>query len=163
MIPASDLFDQSVITALLDHDPLVADYRAFFALLDWSVVEQWQAQRSGLGRPAHPESAYLKAFLIRIREGLLYTTQLRRFLLRHPLLVIELGFRLVLDRRTHAAGRVLAAREAAPLRSRASAGPLAGYCTRIAGRDPQPGRNRRLRRETYLRLGQREQRTDVRA
>src|ERR1700676_1506109 len=57
------------------------------------------SQRSGLGRPAHPESAYLKTFLIRIREGMLYTTQLRRFLLRHPLLVIDLGFRLVLDPR----------------------------------------------------------------
>jgi len=97
MIPASDLFNQSTMAALLDHDPLVADYRAFFSLLDWSVVERWQAQRSALGRPAHPESAYLKAFLLRIREGMLYTTQLRRFLLRHPLLVIELGFRLELD------------------------------------------------------------------
>ncbi len=97
MIPASALFDQSTLTALLSHDPLVADYRAFFSLLDWSVVERWEAQRSGLGRHAHPESAYLKAFLIRIREGMLYTTQLRRFLLRHPLLVMELGFRLVLD------------------------------------------------------------------
>jgi hypothetical protein len=97
MIPASDLFDQSTLTALLDHDPLVADYRAFFSLLDWSVVDHWEAQRSGLGRPAHPESAYLKAFLIRIREGMLYTAQLRRFLLRHPLLVIDLGFRLVPD------------------------------------------------------------------
>ena len=97
MIPTSDLFDQSTLTALLDHDPLVADYRAFFSLLDWSVVERWEAQRSALGRPAHPESAYLKAFLIRLREGMVYTTQLRRFLLRHPLLVIELGFRLVLD------------------------------------------------------------------
>src|SRR5207248_9551371 len=66
-------------------------------LLGWSVVDDWQAHRSCRGRPAHPESAYLKAFLVRIREGMLYTTQLRRFLLRHPLLVIELGFRLVLD------------------------------------------------------------------
>jgi hypothetical protein len=97
MIPSSALFDQSTITALLDHDPLVADYRTFFSLLDWSVVERWEAQRSSRGRPAHPESAYLKAFLLRLREGMLYTTQLRRFLLRHPLLVIELGFRLVLD------------------------------------------------------------------
>src|SRR5205807_3080558 len=48
---------------------------------------------------AHPESAYLKAFLLRIREGLIYTSQLRRFLLKHPLLVIDLGFRLVLDPR----------------------------------------------------------------
>ncbi len=97
MIPASELFDQSTMTALLAHDPLVQDYRAFFALLDWSPVEQWQAQHSARGRPAHPESAYLKAFLLRIREGLMYTSQLRRFLLKHPLLVIELGFRLELD------------------------------------------------------------------
>ncbi len=31
MIPSSDLFDQSTIAALLDHDPLVQDYRAFFS------------------------------------------------------------------------------------------------------------------------------------
>ncbi len=98
MIPASTLFDQSTMAALLEHDPVVADYRTFFALLDWSLLDQWQAQRSARGRPAHPESAYLKAFLVRIREGLSYTSQLRRFLLKHPLLVIELGFHLVLDK-----------------------------------------------------------------
>ena len=97
MIPTSDLLDQSSMAVLLDHDPLVQDYRAFFCLLDWSVVEQWETEQSSRGRPGHPISAYLKAFLIRIREGMLYTTQLRRFLLRHPLLVIELGFHLVLD------------------------------------------------------------------
>ena len=78
MIPASHLFDQSTMAALLEHDPVVVDYRAFFALLDWSLVEQWQAERSARGRPAHPESAYLKAFLVRIREGLIYTSQLRK-------------------------------------------------------------------------------------
>ncbi len=83
---------------MLNLDPVVQDYRTFFALLDWSVVEQWQESRSSRrGRPAHPPSAYLKALLIRVREGFLYTTQLRRFLLTHPLLVIELGFRLELD------------------------------------------------------------------
>jgi hypothetical protein len=97
MIPASLVFEQSTITALLEHDPLVQDYRTFFSFLDWSSIEQWQAQHSARGRPAHPESAYLKAFLLRIREGLIYTSQLRRFLLKHPLLVIELGFRLHLD------------------------------------------------------------------
>ena len=74
MIPSSALFDQSTIAALLDHDPLIQDYRAFFSLLDWSVVDDFQAQRSSRGRPAHPESAYLKAFLLRIREGMVYTT-----------------------------------------------------------------------------------------
>ena len=96
MIPASHLFDQSTLAALLEYDPVVQDYRAFFALLDWSLVEHWQTPCSSRGRPAHPASAYLKAFLIRIREGLLFTSQLRRFLLNHPLLVIELGFRLQL-------------------------------------------------------------------
>lgn len=89
MIPASTLFDQSTMTALLNHDPMVCGYRAFFALLDWSTVEQRQTAR--------PESAYLKAFLIRVEEGLIYATQLRDFLVKHPLLVIELGFHLALD------------------------------------------------------------------
>lgn len=97
MIPSSSVFDQSVIATLLEHDPVAQEYRAFFALLDWSIVERWEAARSSRGRPAHPESAYLKAFLIRIKEGLIYTTQLRAFLLKHPLLVIELGFHLALD------------------------------------------------------------------
>src|SRR5205823_9597387 len=86
------VFDQSVMTAMLDHDPVVAQYRAFFSFLDWSLVEHFEAQRTGPGRPAHPESAYLKAFLIRQNEGFIYTSQLRRFLLRHPLLVIDRAF-----------------------------------------------------------------------
>jgi hypothetical protein len=97
MIASSSVFDQSTMMQLLDHDPVVAPYRALFSLFDWSVVERWQAARSVRGRPAHPMSAYLKAFLIRINEGLPYTWQLRDFLLCHPLLVIELGFHLVLD------------------------------------------------------------------
>ena len=97
MVPSSTLFDQSVLQQLLDVDPVVLDYRTFFDGLDWSLVDQWQAERSTRGRPPHPESAYLKAFLVRIREGMSYTSQLRRFLLKHPLLVIELGFHLALD------------------------------------------------------------------
>ncbi len=100
MIPSSDRFDQSTIAALLEVDPLVAEYRAFFSLLDWSVVERWQAQRSAsCGSHGHPLSAYLKAFLLRIKAGLRYTTQLRQFLLAHPLLIIDFGFQLELDRR----------------------------------------------------------------
>ena len=97
MIPTSPRLDQSTIATLLDLDPVVRDYRAFFSLLDWSPLDQWQAARSPRGRPAHPESAYLKTFLIRIKEGLIYATQLRDFLVKHPLLVIELGFHLILD------------------------------------------------------------------
>jgi hypothetical protein len=97
MVPSSAFFDQSVLQQMLEVDPVVHDYRTFFADLDWSLVERWQAARSTRGRPAHPESAYLKAFLIRIRAGLSYTSQLRRFLLKHPLLVLELGFHLITD------------------------------------------------------------------
>ena len=98
MIPFSHLFDQPTLTALMDHDPLVQEYRALFSLLDWSLVEAWQQQRSTRGRPpVHPESAFLKAFLLRIRQKLSYTTELRAFLLAHPLLIVECGFQLVLD------------------------------------------------------------------
>ena len=98
MIPSSSLFDQPTLTALLEHDPVVQDYRAFFSLLDWSLVDAWEQQRSARGRPLiHPTSAYLKAFLLRLREGLIYSTQLRSFLLKHPLLIIDFNFELVLD------------------------------------------------------------------
>jgi hypothetical protein len=98
MIPASVRFDQSTMASLLSVDPLVQEYRAFFSLLDWSVVEQWQAQRSACcGSHGHPLTAYIKAFLLRIKEGLIYAKQLRTFLLNHPLLIIELGFNLELD------------------------------------------------------------------
>jgi hypothetical protein len=97
MIPSSTIFDQSTLAALLDHDPLIQEDRAFFALFDWALVERWQAARSSRGRPPHPESAYLKAFLLRIKEGLQYTKELRAYLVQHSLLIIELGFTLVLD------------------------------------------------------------------
>jgi hypothetical protein len=98
MIPASRRFDQSTIASLLDVDPLVQDYRAFFALFDWSVVDRWLVHQSNCyGSHGHPLTAYLKAFLLRIKEGLIYAKQLREFLLKHPLLVIEFGFDLQLD------------------------------------------------------------------
>lgn len=97
MIPSSTLFDESVMSQLLACDPLVQDYRAFFAHFDWSVVAPYEALPGRGGRPAHPLQTYVKVCLLRIQQGLRYATDLRRFLLQHPLLVIELGFRLVLD------------------------------------------------------------------
>jgi len=100
MIPSSHRLDQSALATLLDIDPLVQEYRAFFSLLDWSVVEQWQARQSACsGSHGHPLTAYLKAFLFRIKEGLSYAKQVRAFLLKHPLLIIEFGFQLTLDPR----------------------------------------------------------------
>jgi len=81
LLPAAHLFDQSLIAALLAADPLVTDSGAFFSCCDWSMVERWQAARSSREQPAHPESASLKAFLIRIKYALSYTTQLHEFLL----------------------------------------------------------------------------------
>src|SRR5258708_29540565 len=98
MIPASSLFDQPTMAALLDHDPLVQDYRAFFSLLDWSVVEHWQAQSSVYcGTHVHPKGPYMKPFLICLREGMIYTTQLCSFLPHNPLLITEQGFHRHLD------------------------------------------------------------------
>ena len=97
MIPSSQVFDQSVLACLIQHDALVQRYRAFFSLIDWTPLERSSAHRCHSHRPAHPESAYLKAFLIKILEGKPSVAQLRAFLLEHPLLVIDLGFRLHLD------------------------------------------------------------------
>jgi hypothetical protein len=38
IIPDSTTFDQRTLTLLLEHDPVVQRYRAFFALFDWSAV-----------------------------------------------------------------------------------------------------------------------------
>jgi hypothetical protein len=98
IIPDSTTFDQRTMTRLLEHDPLVQRYRAFFALFDWGVVPQPATDPSQPGKRPHPQSAYIKTFLLKIEEGFTSCTQLRRFLLEHPLLVLELGFRPVLNR-----------------------------------------------------------------
>ncbi len=54
MIPSSAVFDQSTLARMLEHDPVVQNYQAFFVLLEWSLVEEWQAQCSRRGRPPHP-------------------------------------------------------------------------------------------------------------
>lgn len=95
IIPESPTFDQSTLATMLMLDPVCQRYRDFFAVLDWSVVADADAHRRG-HRP-HPESAYLKAFLLKIHHGFEYCTQLRTSLLDHPLLVLELGFHPVLD------------------------------------------------------------------
>lgn len=48
--------------------------------------------RAWPGSPPHPEKAYIKALLIKKCENFAYITQLRCFLVKHPLLVLELGF-----------------------------------------------------------------------
>jgi hypothetical protein len=97
IIPASQTFDQRTLSLLLALDPLVQRYRTFFALFDWKTVPDRPLDPSRPGKRPHPPSAYVKALLLKVEAGFKYCTQLRRFLLDHPLLVLELGFRPVLD------------------------------------------------------------------
>jgi len=82
---------------LRDHDPVVRRYRAFFAYLDWSVVPEREATRPWPGSPPHPTTAYVKTLLIKLCEHKEYITHVRTFLVEHPLLVLEIGFRPVVD------------------------------------------------------------------
>ncbi len=95
IIPVVRPFDQSTLEHMRGADPIVQRYRVRFALFDWSAIDAPRTR--GPGRPAHPTSAYLKAALVRISEHHLSTPRWRAYLLDHPLLVLELGFRPHLD------------------------------------------------------------------
>src|SRR5436309_4895497 len=97
MIPCSSTFDQQTLTLMLEHDPVVQRYRTFFALFEWRVVPEPPLDPSQPGKRAHPQRAYIKALLLKVEEDLTTCTHLRRFLVEHPLLVLELGFRPRLD------------------------------------------------------------------
>ncbi len=77
--------------------PLRKSTPRFFDLLDWSVIPKRDETRAWPGSLPHPQSAYVKALLIKINEHLEYTARLRRFLLKHPALVVVIGFRPVPD------------------------------------------------------------------
>jgi hypothetical protein len=94
MIPAPD---GPATTAAREQDPLVQRYRAFFARLDWSQVPERDPARPWPGRPPHPRAAYIKALLVKLCEGKPFVSEVRAFLVEHPLLVLELGFRPVRD------------------------------------------------------------------
>jgi hypothetical protein len=97
MIPSFEPLDQSVLTTLQERDPLVERYRAFFALLDWDAIEPQLHRDHPCGPHPHPETTYIKTFLVKIMEEKRYMTALRLFLIEHPLLVMELGFHLMPD------------------------------------------------------------------
>lgn len=79
------------------HDPVANEYEAFFALLNFEGVPERDEAHPWPGNPPHPQRAYAKALLVRINEGLKYATRLRNFLVKHPALVLCLGFRPVVD------------------------------------------------------------------
>src|SRR6266566_375661 len=98
MLPYSRVFDQRTLALMMEHDAIVQRYRALFALIEWQVLPDPAPDPSRPGKRPHPESAYIKALLIKIKEGYEYCSQLRTFLVEHPLRVLELGFRPVLNR-----------------------------------------------------------------
>jgi hypothetical protein len=79
------------------HDPVANDYDTFFSVLDFAVVPERDESKPWPGQPPHPERAYVKAQLVMIRQKIEYHTELRRFLVQHPALVLRLGFRPVVD------------------------------------------------------------------
>lgn len=97
MIPAGDRPVCPVGIAERDRDPVVQRYRALFALLDWTAVPERDPHRPWPGSPPQPPTAYIKALLVKLCERQAHITQVRRFLVEHPLLVLELGFRPHLD------------------------------------------------------------------
>lgn len=97
MITNFSSLDQSQLAFLRSIDPVCQRYRALFALLDWSVIPRRDPHRAWPGSPPHPPEAYIKALLVKLAEDKLHITQLHRFLLEHPLLVLELGFLPVWD------------------------------------------------------------------
>jgi hypothetical protein len=96
MIPISVKTEVPSVEAMLGWDPVVRRYREFFGRLDWSQVPERDERLAWPGWPPHPRAAYIKALLVKVCEEQAYITDLRRYLVEHPLLVLELGFRPVL-------------------------------------------------------------------
>jgi Transposase DDE domain len=96
MIAVPEGRDQRLSPEGRAHDPVVQRYHAFFALLDWDQAPDRDSARPWPGPPPHPTAAYIKALLVKLCEHKTYITHLRAFLVEHPWLVLELGFRPVL-------------------------------------------------------------------
>lgn len=95
MIPGSVVLDGAPDETALAVDPVVRRYRELFGRLDWSEVPERDEGRAWPGWPPHPRAAYIKALLVKVCEQKAYITDLRRYLVEHPALVLELGFRPV--------------------------------------------------------------------
>lgn len=87
--------DQIAFADLWERDEVLGRYRAFFAQLDWGRVAERDPRRPWPGPVPHPRAAYLKAFLIKVVEEKSFVTELRAYLVEHPLLVLAIGFRPV--------------------------------------------------------------------
>jgi hypothetical protein len=97
MIPVFCPPNQVRWSDLIANDEVVRRYRDFFAMFDWKQVPERLGSRPWPGPTPHPRSSSIKAFLVKICEGKTVITDLRRFLVEHPLLVLSLGFHPVPD------------------------------------------------------------------
>jgi len=71
------------------HDPIVLHYRQIFDVFDFSILPE--ANKGPVGNSLE---VYAKVFLVMVEERIKSSEELRRFLLKHPALVIFLGFNL---------------------------------------------------------------------
>lgn len=74
-------------------DSVVERYRALFGSIDWSVLPERDPGRCWPGPKPNPPATFIKALLVKTIEDKPSIAALRRFLVEHPLLVLELGFR----------------------------------------------------------------------
>jgi len=96
-IPETIPLDQTTVASLIASDALCQRMCALFDLLDWSQVPEPASDPHRRGPHPHPARAYLQALLLKLSEQLTFCTTLRRYLIEHPLLVLNLGFTPVLD------------------------------------------------------------------
>lgn len=82
------------------YDPVVQRYEELFGWLDWSVVVEKDDSLPQRGRLPHPETAYIKAYVVMVNQKIAYQTDLYDYLCDHPALVWLIGFRLVADDRS---------------------------------------------------------------
>ena len=73
------------------------EYDEFLSVLNFDIVPERNESKAWPGNPPHPERAYVKSQLVMIREKIEYHTELREFLVKHPALVLRLGFRPAID------------------------------------------------------------------
>ena len=74
---------------LIEHDPVVLHYKELFGSLNFSLLPE-----AKYGPQGNSIEVYVKTFLVMIEEGIESSEKLRLFLVRHPALVVFLGFKL---------------------------------------------------------------------
>ena len=73
----------------VENDPLVLHYKQIFHVLNFSLLPQAKT-----GPKGNSPEVYARVFLVMIEEGIKSSEKLRQFLVKHPALVVFLGFQL---------------------------------------------------------------------